>query len=67
MLESPKYTQRLEELKQLLNDPRTGLKPSSNTNKTYMAILAIFDDMEEDYKELNVLYEDLQYNDIDNQ
>lgn len=33
-----------EELKMLLNNPRTGLKESSNTNKTRYAILALFDD-----------------------
>lgn len=33
----------VEELKGLLNDPRTGLRNSSDTNKTYNAILALFE------------------------
>jgi len=33
-----------EELKKLLDDRRTGLKDSSNTNKTRYAILALFDE-----------------------
>jgi hypothetical protein len=35
----------VEELKGLLNDPRTGLKESSDTNKTRYAILALFDEV----------------------
>lgn len=36
-------TTYLDELKELLNDPRTGLRASSDTNKTYYAILDLFD------------------------
>lgn len=32
-----------KELRALLDDPRTGLKDSSDTNKTRSAILALFD------------------------
>lgn len=34
----------MDELKELLNNPRTGLRDSSSRNKTYTAILAMFDD-----------------------
>ena len=33
----------IKKLKKLLNDPRTGLKDSSDTNKTYYSILELFD------------------------
>lgn len=32
----------MDELKKLLDDPHTGLRPSSDTNKTRSAILAMF-------------------------
>lgn len=33
-----------EKLKKLLDDPRTGLRESSDTNKTRYAILALFEE-----------------------
>lgn len=41
------FNQKEEELKKLLNDPVRGLKESSNTNKTYYNILALFDESHE--------------------
>lgn len=49
--------QKREELKELLNDPRTGLKDSSDTNKTRYAILALF---EEVYQELQADRENIK-------
>lgn len=36
--------ERIEELKELLDNPITGLKSSSNTNKTRTAILGLFEE-----------------------
>jgi len=36
-------TDKILELKEMLDDPRTGLKDSSNTNKTRYGILALFE------------------------
>jgi len=49
------------ELKLLLEDPRTGLKESSDTNKTYSSILALFEDqIEKAYKSgLNNMFDEL--------
>lgn len=44
-----------EELKDLLTDKRTGLKDSSDTNKTYQAILGMFDKLEDKIKKVNDL------------
>ena len=47
----------LDELKELIDDPRRGLKESSNTNKTRQSLFALIDEAFE-YKEkhaLNVL------------
>ena len=37
------YRDKILELKEMLDDPRTGLKDSSNTNKTRYGILALFE------------------------
>lgn len=37
-------------LRALLNDPRTGLRDSSDTNKTRYAILGMFEDTLDEYK-----------------
>lgn len=37
-----------EKLKKLLDNPRTGLKESSDTNKTRHGILALFDEQKEE-------------------
>lgn len=42
------YTQTKKELTDLLNNSRTGLKDSSDTNKTRYNILALFDKVRED-------------------
>ncbi len=34
-----------EKLKEMLDNPRTGLKESSDTNKTRMGIFALFDEV----------------------
>ena len=38
------YTQKILELKEMLDDPRTGLRDSSDTNKTRYCILALFEE-----------------------
>lgn len=52
----------MEELKKLLNDPRTGLKESSDTNKTRYAILALFEEHEQAIRDLRDRWE-LKYHD----
>ncbi len=38
------YTDKILELKEMLDDPRTGLRDSSDTNKTRYGILALFEE-----------------------
>lgn len=61
--------QKIEELKKLLDNPRTGLKDSSDTNKTRYAILALFESERESMKQKAIdrvpkkhgnLYDDLE-------
>lgn len=44
---------RTEQVKELLNNPRSGLKDSSDTNKTRMEILAIVSELEDEIESAN--------------
>lgn len=51
---TPTIEEMKREVRDLLDDPRTGLKSSSNRNKTYRGIMAIIDTIDQNARERTI-------------